>query len=55
MATPNSWVIRDVPKVTAVDVVTRIPLFYLTDLKTSGLENSAETVYARGGTGNPKS
>lgn len=54
MAAPNSWVIRDVPKATFVDVVTRKPLFYLSDLKTSQLDNSAETVYARGGTGNPK-
>jgi hypothetical protein len=54
MAAPNSWVIRDVPKATFVDVVSRKPLFWLSDLKTSGLDNTAETVYARGGTGNPK-
>jgi hypothetical protein len=54
MATPNTWVIRDVPKMTFVDVASRKPLFYLLDLKTSQLDNSAETVYARGGTGNPK-
>ncbi|GFN32600.1 hypothetical protein [Paenibacillus xylaniclasticus] len=54
MGAPNSWVIRDVPKMTFVDVSTRKPLFYLSDLKTSQLENTAETVYARGGTGNPK-
>lgn len=54
MSAPNSWVVRDVPRATFVDVATRYPLFYLQDLKTSGLENSAETVYARGGTGNPK-
>lgn len=54
MAAPQSWVIRDVPRATFVEVDTRKPLFYLDNLKTSGLENSAETVYARGGTGNPK-
>jgi hypothetical protein len=48
MAAPNSWVIRDVPKATFVDVVTRKPLFWLSDLKTSGLDNTATTVYARG-------
>ncbi|MFD0587819.1 hypothetical protein ACFQZE_07375 [Paenibacillus sp. GCM10027627] len=54
MSAPNQWVVRDVPKATFVDVVTRKPYFWLQDLKTSGLENTAETVYARGGTGNPK-
>lgn len=54
MTAPNTWVIRDVPKATFVNVVTRKPYFWLSDLKTSGIENSAETVYARGGTGNPK-
>jgi hypothetical protein len=39
---------------TFVDVATRKPLFYLMDLKTSQLDNTGETVYARGGTGNPK-
>ncbi|WP_217595304.1 hypothetical protein [Cohnella sp. GbtcB17] len=54
MTALNQWVIRDVPKATFVDVATRKPLFYLSDLKTSQLENTAETVYARGGSGNPK-
>lgn len=48
MAAPSQWVIRDVPKATFVDVVTRKPMFYLTDLKSSQLDNTAETVYARG-------
>jgi len=54
MAAPQQWFIRDVPKATFVNIATGKPMFYLTDLKTSGIENSGETVYARGGTGNAK-
>lgn len=54
MTTPNQWVIRDVPKATFINIQTGKPYAYLTDLKTSGIENSAETVYAQGGTGNAR-
>lgn len=54
MPTPKQWAIRDVAKASFYSISTGKPITYLTNLKTSGIENSAETVYARGGTGNAK-
>jgi len=54
MTTPQKWVVRNVAKATAYDIATGKRKFRLTDLKTSGVENTAETVYARGGDGNVK-
>lgn len=48
MATPNQYAIREVALATFYSLTTLKPLVYLQNLKTSGLENSAETVYARG-------
>ncbi|OPH47622.1 hypothetical protein BC351_10560 [Paenibacillus ferrarius] len=53
MAAINSWVIRDVPLATFVEPVTRKPFAYLSDVKTSDLTVSSDTVYAKGGSGNP--
>lgn len=53
MAVINSWVIRDVPLATFVEPITRKPFGYLSDVKTSDLTVSSETVYAKGGSGNP--
>lgn len=50
--TPNSWVIRQVALATYYDKVTRKAKIQLRNLKTSGIENTAETVYAMGGPGN---
>ena len=54
MATPNRWAIRDAGIATFYDLTTGKPVVTLRTLKTSGLETSGETVYARGGFGNPK-
>lgn len=54
MATPNRWAIRDAGITTFYDLVTLKPVVTLRTLKTSGLESTGETVYARGGFGNPK-
>ncbi|MEK3725306.1 hypothetical protein [Paenibacillus sp. FSL H8-0034] len=54
MTTPNQWGIREVAVATFYDLKTGKALVQLNNLKTSGLENSAETVYARGGRGNAK-
>lgn len=51
--TPNSWAIREVALATFYDTSGKA-LLHLPNLKTSGIENSAETVYARGGKGNAK-
>jgi len=48
MATPNQWAIADVAEATAYSLSTGLAMFQLKNLKTSGLENSAKTVYARG-------
>lgn len=54
MSTPNRWAIRDAGIVTFWDLVSGKPVATLKTLKTSGLETTGETVYARGGFGNPK-
>jgi hypothetical protein len=54
MAAPNQWGIREVAVATFYDIATGKALVQLTNLKTSGLENSANLVYARGGRGNPR-
>jgi len=48
MSTPNRWAIRDAGIATFWDLVTGKPYVTLKTLKTSGLETSGETVYARG-------
>ncbi|OZB98021.1 hypothetical protein [Paenibacillus sp. XY044] len=52
MATPNVWAVREVALATFYDLSTGKARVQLTNLKTSGLENTAETVYAKGGRGN---
>lgn len=54
MATPNRWAIRDAGIATFYDLTTKKPVVTLRTLKTTGLETTGETVYARGGFGNPK-
>jgi hypothetical protein len=54
MGTPKQWAIADVAEATAYSTKDGTVLFQLKNLKTSGLENSAKTVYARGGRGNAK-
>lgn len=54
MATPNRWAIRDAGIATFYDLTTNKPVVTLRTLKTSGLETTGETVYSRGGFGNPK-
>lgn len=54
MATPNRWAIRDAGIATFYNLVDGKPVTTLRTLKTSGLETTGETVYARGGKGNPK-
>lgn len=51
---PERWAIRDAGIVHFYDIVTGKLIVSLPTLKTSGLEFSGETVYARGGFGNPK-
>jgi len=48
------WAVRNVAKATFYDIATGKMLTYLENLKSSGIEVSSETVYARGGDGNPK-
>jgi hypothetical protein len=54
MATPNRYAIRDCGTATFYDLTTGKPVVTLTTLKTSGVETTGETVYARGGFGNAK-
>ncbi len=54
MATPNRYAIREAGEATFFDLVTKQPIVTLRTLKTSGVETSGETVYARGGKGNAK-
>lgn len=42
------WAVRNVAKATFYDISTGKMLTYLENLKTSGIEVSSETVYARG-------
>lgn len=54
MTTPNRWAIRDAGIATFYELSSGKPVTTLRTLKTSGLETTAETVYARGGRGNPR-
>lgn len=54
MATPNRWAIRDAGEATFYDLVDGHAITTLSTLKTSGVETTGETVYARGGRGNAK-
>lgn len=54
MATPNRWAIREAGEATFYDLTDGHAIVTLTTLKTSGVETTGETVYARGGRGNAK-
>ncbi|MDF2650403.1 MAG: hypothetical protein K0Q73_6208 [Paenibacillus sp.] len=54
MAVPNQYAIREIPLATFYDLTTGKARVQLQNLKTSGFEQAAETVYATGGRGNPK-
>ncbi|ASA22756.1 hypothetical protein [Paenibacillus donghaensis] len=54
MTVTNRWTIRDVATASFFDQVTKKLRARLDSLKQSGLENTADTVYAQGGSGNPK-
>lgn len=54
MAIANRWAVRNVAKCTFFSATTGKMLTYLENLKSSDIQVSSETVYARGGDGNPK-
>jgi len=54
MATPNRFAIRDCGTATFFSIATGKALVTLRTLKTSGVETSGTTTYARGGLGNAK-
>jgi len=54
MSTPNVFAIRDVARATFYSIATGKAIVQLANLKTSGVENTATTVYARGDSGNPR-
>jgi len=54
MATPNRWAVREAAIATFYNLTTDKPIVTLPTLKTSGVETSGETSYARGGRGNAK-
>lgn len=54
MTVPNQFAIREIAIATFYDLVTGKAKVQLNNLKTSGIENSATVVYARGGRGNPR-
>lgn len=54
MAFANRWAVRNVAKCSMYSATTGKMIAYLENLKTSGLQTSSTTVYARGGDGNPK-
>jgi hypothetical protein len=54
MATPNRWAIKEAGNVSFYNIGTNKAIVTLTTLKTSGVETTGETVYARGGRGNSK-
>ncbi|MEK4512270.1 hypothetical protein [Paenibacillus sp. FSL K6-2524] len=54
MTTPNVWAVREVALATFYDLETNKARIQLANLKTSGLENTAETTYSLGGRGNAK-
>lgn len=54
MATPNRWAIKEAGEATFYNLSTGKAIVTLTTLKTTGVETTGETVYARGGRGNAK-
>lgn len=54
MSTPNRFAIRDAGSATFYNLQTNKAIVTLNTLKTSGIESSGETTYARGSFGNPK-
>jgi hypothetical protein len=54
MTVTNRWAIRDVATASFFDQVTKKLKARLDTLKQSGLENTSDTVYTQGGSGNPK-
>jgi hypothetical protein len=51
MSTPNRWAIREAGEASFYSLVDGHAIVTLPTLKTSGVETSGETVYARGGRG----
>jgi hypothetical protein len=54
MATPNRWAIREAGEATFYDLVDGHAIVTLSTLKSTSIETTGETVYARGGSGNAK-
>lgn len=54
MSIAKRWAVRNVAKATFYDIATGKLLTYLENLKSSDIQVTSETVYARGGDGNPK-
>jgi hypothetical protein len=54
MSTPNRFALRDAGKATFFNISTGKAIVTLESLKTSGIDSTAETTYARGGFGNSK-
>lgn len=54
MAVTNRWAVRDVATASFFDIETGKLKVKIDTLKMSNIENTAETVYAVGGSGNPK-
>lgn len=54
MAIAQRWAVRNVARATFYDVTTKKMLTYLENLKSSDIQVSSTTTYARGGDGNPK-
>lgn len=50
----KQWAVRNVARATFKDISTGDVLCYLDNLQTSKIDVSSQTVYARGGDGNPK-
>lgn len=54
MSTPNQWAIKESGDVSFFDLVTGKAITTLTTLKSTEVQTTGETVYARGGRGNAK-
>jgi hypothetical protein len=54
MSTPNRWAIKEAGEATFYNLSTGKAICTLSTLKTTGVETTGETVYARGGRGNAK-
>lgn len=54
MATPNRWAVREAGECSFYSLVNGKAIVTLKTLKTSGVQTTGETVYARGGRGNSK-